>query len=415
MIFQYEAINRKGNTVRDIVEAPNATKAREKLREQGLYVKAITQHDKASMTSSDGSALTRYAEHFTHRLNISRSRKQTGLFARQLGALLKSGMPLARALGDIMDQEENPHFKLVLADIKQKVESGSSFSTALATHGEIFGEMFTNMIRVGENLGSLDMVVTRLADAEEKSETIRSSVKLAMYYPALMFGFTSAVLMLLMIWVVPTISEMYVQIGKELPLPTQIVIGFSNLISGYWLVMLIAAIAGVFLFRRYYRTDEGRLRVDGWKFRVPYFKHLYSRLVVLRFCSSLGMLLQNGVDIIRSLEIARRNVNNRVVEKKIEEMGAKVREGASLSRSLVNAGFLPKMVTGMISVGEASDTVDEMLIKVAELYQDEVDRTIQTLTKLIEPVMILVMGGIIGLIAIAIILPVVNLNMSVAQ
>ena len=179
MIFQYEAINRKGNTVRDIVEAPNATKAREKLREQGLYVKAITQHDKAAMNSGSGSSLTRYAEHFTHRLNVSRSRKQTGLFARQLGALLKSGMPLARALGDIMDQEENPHFKLVLADIKQKVESGSAFSAALATHGEIFSDMYSNMIRVGENLGSLDMVVTRLADAEEKNETAHDALSLA--------------------------------------------------------------------------------------------------------------------------------------------------------------------------------------------------------------------------------------------
>ena len=413
MIFQYDAVNRKGKDVSGIVDAANTIRAKEKLRTEGLYVKQIREHSRDISASDNANFLTKYASVLSEKITANRIRKLTPLFSRQLSTLLKAGMPLSRAMTDIIDQTDNHHMKMVLADIKQKIEGGSTLSRAVSAHDDVFSDMYVNMIRIGENMGSLDIVLERLADAEEKNANIKSSLKMAFQYPLFMFIFTNCVLAFLMIKVIPTISEMFQQLNKELPLPTRIVVGVSTFTAEYWIAMIAFGILFFILAKRYLKTAEGKEKRDSFMFRIPVFNHFYTKIICLRFCQNLGILVQNGVDIVKSLEIIKKQIGNVVVEKKIEEASAKIVEGAPISKSLANAGFLPKMVTGMISVAEASDTLDEMLIKISDLYQNEIDRSILSLTKMIEPLLIVVMGGIIGLIVLSIMLPIIDLNLSI--
>jgi type IV pilus assembly protein PilC len=269
------------------------------------------------------------------------------------------------------------------------------------------------MIRIGENMGSLDTVLERLADIEEKNANIKNSLKLAFQYPVFMLIFTSCIASFLMIKVVPTISDMFVQLNKELPLPTRIVVGTSSFAAKYWIIILIALIVLFILFRKYSKTPEGRSKIDAFMFRIPVFNHFYTKVICLRFCQNLGIMAQNGVDIVKSLEIVKKQIGNTVIEKKIEEASVRIVEGAPISKALITAEFLPKMVTGMISVAEASDTLDSMLIKISDLYQNEIDRSLLSLTKMIEPVLIVFMGGVIGLIVLSIMLPIMDLNLSI--
>ncbi|HPM34376.1 MAG TPA: type II secretion system F family protein, partial [Spirochaetota bacterium] len=308
---------------------------------------------------------------------------------------------------------DNSHMKLVLADIRQKLEGGSPLSKAIASHNEVFSEMYSNMIRIGENMGSLDTVLERLADIEEKNANIKNSLKLAFQYPVFMLIFTSCIASFLMIKVVPTISDMFIQLNKELPLPTRIVVGTSSFAAKYWIIILIALVALFILFKKYSKTPEGRNKIDAFMFKIPIFNHFYTKVICLRFCQNLGIMAQNGVDIVKSLEIVKKQIGNTVIEKKIEEASVRIVEGAPISKALITAEFLPKMVTGMISVAEASDTLDSMLIKISDLYQNEIDRSLLSLTKMIEPVLIVVMGGLIGLIVLSIMLPIIDLNLSI--
>lgn len=413
MIFQYDAINKKGKDISGIVDAVNQIKAKEKLKSEGLYVKKIWEHTKDSPLSKESNVFAKYASIISDKISAKKIQKLTPLFSRQLSTLLRAGMPLNRAMADIIDQTDNSHMKLVLADIRQKLEGGSPLSKAIASHNEVFSEMYSNMIRIGENMGSLDTVLERLADIEEKNANIKNSLKLAFQYPVFMLIFTLSVLSFLMIKVVPTISDMFSQLNKELPLPTKIVVGTSSFAAKYWIIILIALIALFFLFRKYSKTPEGRRKIDAFMFKIPVFNHFYTKVICLRFCQNLGIMAQNGVDIVKSLDIIKKQIGNTVIEKKIEEASERIVEGAPISKALIMADFLPKMVTGMISVAEASDTLDSMLIKISDLYQNEIDRSLLSLTKMIEPVLIVVMGGLIGLIVLSIMLPIIDLNLSI--
>ncbi|HQA52076.1 MAG TPA: type II secretion system F family protein, partial [Spirochaetota bacterium] len=264
MIFQYDAINKKGKEISGIVDAVNQIKAKEKLKAEGLYVKKIWEHTKDSPLSKESNVFAKYASIISDKISAKKIQKLTPLFSRQLSTLLRAGMPLNRAMADIIDQTDNSHMKLVLADIRQKLEGGSPLSKAIASHNEVFSEMYSNMIRIGENMGSLDTVLERLADIEEKNANIKNSLKLAFQYPVFMLIFTSCIASFLMIKVVPTISDMFVQLNKELPLPTRIVVGTSSFAAKYWIIILIALIVLFILFRKYSKTPEGRSKIDAF-------------------------------------------------------------------------------------------------------------------------------------------------------
>jgi general secretion pathway protein F len=415
MVFEYQALNSKGDNVSDLVEAPSEAAARTKLRSDGLYVVRIRRHEIAeehSPSRRQGLFGRLYAEINTY-LGTRFSSRQVGLFSRQLSTLLGAGMPLIATLNAIIDQIDNQMFRRIVVDIREKIEEGSSFSNALVRHKAIFSDMYINMVRVGENLGSLDQVVERLADMEEKRSMLKGKVQSALWYPSFMILFATAVIAFILVKIVPSLSRMFTDMGRELPVPTQIVIAVSDFLSAFWYVLIIIAVLVAYYLRQYSKTAEGRRKLDELKLSTPLFRNLYRKLIVLRFTQNLGVLLNNKVDILKSFEIVKKIVGNVVVEKKIEEAAVRIREGATVSTALGRSDFLPKMVLGMIAAGEASDKLDTMLVNIGRVYENELDLTITGLTSLIEPVIIVLMGVAIGTIVVSVLLPIFEMNLIV--
>ena len=418
MIFSYEALDNKGKKVIDSIDAPSEQAARAKIRSLGFYPVKISKEDFSTSGTSKKdkksiSSFSGIAKKISDKIGERTSSKQVGIFSRQLSTLLKAGMPLPTAIVGIIDQIDNAHFKNIIIDVKDKIEEGSTFSTALAQHKAIFSDMYINMVRVGENLGSLDHVIERLAEMEEKSSILKGKVQSALYYPAFMFTFAMLVVTFLLVSVIPSIAEMFVDQNKDLPLPTEIVIGLSNFLSSFWYLIPISIILGIYLFRRYQKTPEGLKKIDEFKMKAPLYKTLYKKMIVLRFTQNLGILMNNRVDLIKSFEIVQKIVGNIIIEAKIVEASKKIKEGAPISMALSKSDFLPKMVLGMISAGEASDKLDEMLLNIGRVYETEIDQTITSLTSLIEPIIIIFMGLMVGMIVLAVMLPMMQLNLLV--
>ncbi len=415
MIFQYQALDRTGKNVSDYIDAPSEMSARQKIRGQGLYLVKLKKQEITSIEAASGGKITLkgFAQRVADIVSLRFSMKQLGLFSRQLSTLLKAGLSLPVAITDIVEQIDNKHFKNVVADIKEKLEQGTSFSNALSQHHAIFPDMYISMVRVGESLGSLDQVIARLADMEEKKSVLTSKIKSVMYYPAFMLLFAMAVTMFLMTSVIPTIAGMFEEQQKSLPLVTRIVIGISSLLSnGYVLIGLaiVLVILG-YAYYRYIHTPAGRRRVDEIKLNIPLVKNLYRRLIVYRFTQNLGILLNNKVDIIKSFEIVKKIVGNIIIEEKIGEASIKIREGATVANALSKSDFLPKLVLGMITAGESSDNLDTMLLNIGNVYETELDLAVTGLTSLIEPIIIIIMGLVIAIIVMSVILPITQMNM----
>jgi general secretion pathway protein F len=414
MIFEYDALNNKGKTLSDVIDASSEQAARQKLRSQGLYVIKIKLHDavrKAGESSAADSALRRYYEDAVHYFRMKFSAKQVGLFSRQLATLLNAGMPLLTSINDIIEQIDSQDFKHIIVDIKEKLEEGSSFSSCLDRHRAVFSDMYINMVRVGENLGSLDQVMERLADLEEKKNILKSKIQAAMWYPSFLVFFSIVVITFIMVNIIPSMGRMFLELGRELPLPTRIVMAISTFLSHFWFFIFLAIAIGVYYLNKYVKTPEGKRKFDDLKLRLPLFGGLYRKLIVLRFTQNLGILLNNRVDIIKSFEIVKKIVMNTIVEEKIEDSAHKIKEGATVATALSKTDFLPKLVIGMITAGEASDTLDKMLLNIGRVYETEIDLTVSSLTSMIEPIIIIIMGLTIGLIVIAVLLPIFEMNL----
>lgn len=413
MIFQYQALDRTGKTVSDYIDAPSEVSARQKVRGQGLYLVKLVKQEVATAQEAPGAKTSFRAlvEKIAAAISLRLGTKQLGLFSRQLATLLKAGLPLPMAITDIVEQIDNKQFRNIIADIKEKIEQGSSFSNALSLHRAVFPEMYISMVRVGESLGSLDHVIARLADLEEKQNILTSKIRSAMYYPAFMLLFAMAVTAFLMTSVIPTIASMFEEQDRALPFVTRFIIGISTFMAHFWYIPLILIAFLIYAYHRYAQTPAGRRRVDELKLKVPLVSNLYRRLIVFRFTQNLGVLLSNKVDLIKSFEIVKKIVGNVIIEEKIEEAAKKIREGASVSNSLSKSEFLPKLVLGMISAGEASDNLDTMLTNIGNVYETELDLTVTSLTSLIEPIIIIIMGLVIALIVMSVILPITQMNL----
>ncbi len=415
MIYRYEALDSKGETVSDFIDAPSESTARSRIRSRGLYPVKLKREDVSAddVESKENKGLSALFDRFSREISIRFSGKQVGLFSRQLATLLKAGLPLPLAISDIIDQIENKHFRAIIADLKEKLEEGSSFSNALQRHKNIFNDMYVNMVRVGENLGSLDHVMERLAEMEEKTNLLKSKVQSALYYPMFMLVFAGIVVIFLLVSVIPSIAEMFEDQERALPLPTKIVMGLSDFLSTFWFLIPIVLFILYFLYQKYSVTPEGRKKIDEIKLNIPIFKRLYKKLIVLRFTQNLGVLMSNRVDIMKSFEIVQKIVGNVVIEEKISDAAVKIREGSSVSKALSQSEFLPKMVIGMMSAGEASDNLDTMMLNIGNVYETEIDLTVTSLTSLIEPLIIIIMGLSIGLIVISVMLPIMEMNLLV--
>ncbi|HRX15386.1 MAG TPA: type II secretion system F family protein [Spirochaetota bacterium] len=416
MIYQYEALNRRGERLSGIVDATSETKAKLMLKQEGLYVSKIGPKSSNEATieqKNSNSSISRFLHSASGIIARKMASKQVGIFSRQLATLLSAGMPLLRAIADIMDQTDHQYFKIVIADVKENLENGAALSNCLAKHRGVFSNMYINMVRVGENLGSLDEVIERLADIEEKNATLKSKVQSALWYPGFMIFFSTCIVIFLLVVIVPSLAEMFEDMGHDLPLPTQIIMGISSFLSAFLPLVLLSIGAGIFFLYRYVHTEKGRHKFDELKMNIPIFKILYNKMIVYRFTQNMGIMLSNNVDILKSFEIVEKIVGNSIIEKKINEAAFKIREGTPVSKALAAADFLPKMVLGMINAGEASDKLDTMLVKIGEVYETEVDLTITSLTNMIEPLIIVFMGIAVGGIVLSVILPIFQMNLIV--
>jgi len=415
MVFEYMALSNQGNTIVDIIDAPSEVIARQRLRSNGLYIVKISKQDTETVHNAEGkiNIFNDIFDKISNYINLRLSTKEISTFSRQLSTMLKAGMPLLVSISTIIDQIENPVFKKAIIDVKTKVEEGSSLSNALDLHKNIFSEMYINMIRVGESLGSLDSALERLADLEEKRNLLKSKVQSALWYPAFMIVFAFGVVTFLMISIIPSLGRMFAELGKDLPLPTTIVMGISNFIVSFWYVILIVIIFVIYYFNRYKHTEEGRRKLDELKLKLPLVSSLYKKLLIHRFTYNLGVLLTNKVDVIKSFEIVQRIIRNVLIEENIARAAKLVQEGSSIANALSRERFLPQYIIGMIAAGESSDTVDEMLLNIGKIYENDIDLSINSMTSLIEPIIIVCMGFVIGLIVISVLLPIFEMNLIV--
>jgi len=405
-LYTYIAFNRKGKEEKGIIDAANVQAARTKLKSQGFYIKHIVE---------DREKEEREMFPFLSKLLYRIPRKDVGIFAKQLGTLLGAGIPLDKSLGSIIDQTENIYLRKIIIQIKADITEGNSLSEAMKKHPEVFPEQYPSLISVGEQTGDYELTLNRLADLEEKANELKSKVQVAMVYPLIMGGLSILVAVFLLTVVIPQIQELFAQFDAELPLITRIVIGLSQLLTAYWLYLILGFGLGFYSFVRWKNSVKGRKKWDRFLLKVPIIGSLIRKVMISSFARSLSVLLLNRVPLIASLQIVAKIVNNFVFHTEIQRAIERVKEGGKLSESFHDSQILPQMVIGMIAAGEASDRVPQMMDKLSEIYEGEVEATIKTMTQSLEPAMIIVMGGLIFTIMAAIMTPMYTLTKNIQQ
>ncbi len=336
--------------------------------------------------------------------------KEIAIFTRQLGTMLEAGLSLVQALDSLAIQQENPYFKEIITNIKNAIEGGSSLADALKQYPKIFDSLYYHMIDAGEASGNLDDALIRLATYMERSLALKAKVKKALIYPGVILFVTSVVLSIIMIFVIPTFEKLFSEMGQSLPLPTQIVIHMSKIIKKYFLVFIGCVGVFIFLLKRYYQTPKGRYYIDALLLKVPIFGMLFRKVAVARFARTLGTLIASGVSILDALKIAAKTAGNVVVENAITQARKSIQEGESIAEPLAESGIFPHMVIQMVAVGESTGVLEKMLHKVADFYEDEVDTLVESLAQMIEPVLIVFLGFVIGGIIISLYLPIFKMG-----
>jgi type IV pilus assembly protein PilC len=335
--------------------------------------------------------------------------KSLAIFARQFATMVNSGLPILRALAILSEQTESTELKKILTQVRIDVEQGASLSGAMSKHPKAFSDLFLAMVKSGETGGVLDNVLLRLADLTEKEVELRRKIKSAMTYPIAVVVLVILLMSAMLLFVVPQFESIYAQLGGSLPLPTRVLLGVSRGVRTYWWMVLLGSAALAFGFRRWKKTPAGRQMIDSVKLRVPIFGSLFHKTALTRFSSTLGMLLRSGVPILQALDIVSETVNNKVIARAVSDVQGSVREGESIARPLGKHAVFPPMVVQMLAVGEETGAVDTMLDKVSDFYNSEVEAAVDSLTSLIEPVLIAIIGGAVGASVIALYMPMFNI------
>jgi general secretion pathway protein F len=400
-VYEYRALNGTGRPVKGIVDADSSKAARLKLRRSGIYPIELREEAGARGDRRDIELLRAF-----RRIKLT----ETAIMVRQLSTLLSAGLPLVESLSAIIEQVSNQSLKRIITQVRERVNEGSSLADAFAQHPRVFSPLFVNMTRAGERSGALEIVLERLADFTEKQVAFRQKIWAAMVYPILMTLIGVGVLGFLMGYVIPTVTQIFADLKQTLPLPTLILISVSDSLRRFWWAGLVAVtLIGVGL-NRYSRTEAGRVLLDRLKLKVPIFGPLGLKVAIARFSRTLAILLKSGVPVLTSLDIVKAVVNNRVLQQAIEEARHNIREGQDIAPPLRRSRLFPPLATHMIAIGEKSGKLEDMLLRVSETFETEVEATVQGLTSLIEPLMILLMGAVVGFIALSILLPIFQIN-----
>jgi len=425
-LYQYKALNAKGKPVSGLQEADGPADLRQALSQRGLYLTGFNEAGaKASPRTARGGgkavpgAGKAAGGLLSREVNLKRLFERVrpadvAVMTRQFGTLLRAGIPMTDSLSALVEQQERPRLKEVLGQIREKVREGGSLADALAEHKGVFPDLYVNMVRVGEASGALDLVLARLADFLEAQVRLRSKITAAMVYPVLMAGVAFLLVAMMMTFVIPRMVDLFSDMGGELPLVTRILITVSNLFTKTWFITFPAIGAAIWGFRRWIRTEQGRIRWDRFKLRVPIFGPVVRLVAVSRFGRTLATLLNSGVPVLTSLDIVRAIVGNVLLSKAIDDAKVAVREGESLAGPLHRSGLFPPMMTHMIAIGEKTGQLEEMLGNVADAYDAEVDARVTTLTAVLEPVMIVGMGIMVAFLVFAILMPMLRMNEVIA-
>lgn len=397
--FEYRARDRKGGVHAGAMEGSSSAAVALALRDKGFVPLKIEERRV--------SALDRELSFPGFKKKVKP--KEVAILSRQLATMVNSGLTLIRALTILEQQTENPVLADVVAQVRTRVEQGSSLSSSMEAHPDVFSHLYVSMIRAGEVGGALDETLVRLADTLESAVRLRSKVKSAMAYPVVVFGLIIVIVSGMLLFVVPIFEKMYADLGGSLPVPTQMLINISALLTGLWWLFLAATVGSVVAFRRWKRTDAGRHSWDRLKLRMPVVGGVVQKVAISRFARTMSVLSRTGVPVLQALDIVSATAGNSLVSDAIADVQGSVRRGESLAGPLHKHEVFPPMVTQMISVGEETGAIDTMLSKVADFYDQEVDDTVSALTSLIEPLLIIVMGVAVGGILISLYLPMFNI------
>ncbi|MGC8684383.1 MAG: type II secretion system F family protein [bacterium] len=393
-VFTWEGMKRTGEIVKGNIEAQNESAVVALLRQQDIRPINI----KEKRAAFDLGKLNLFKEKVKG--------KDLAVFTRQFATMIDAGLPLVQCLEILGSQQQNKTFQKTIKDIKASIEGGSTFTAALKKHPDIFDALYTNLVAAGEAGGMLDTILARLATYIEKSEKLKGRVKGAMIYPIVVLSVAVGAVAVLLLFVIPIFAKMFADVGAALPAPTQFVLDLSNFLKHYIIYMIIGIAAIYFAIRSYYKTANGKLVIDGLLLKLPVFGELIRKNAVARFTRTLSTMISSGVPVMEGLEIVARTSGNQIIENAIMKARESIAAGKTIAEPLAQTKVFPSMVVQMISVGEATGNMDAMLSKIADFYDEEVDAAVAAMTSLIEPLLIVFLGGVIGGLVVAMYLPI---------
>jgi type IV pilus assembly protein PilC len=394
--FMWEGKTRVGGTMTGEIEAPNEAFVIAQLRRQQIVpvkVKTKPRDLRIALPWQRGKV----------------SKKELAVFTRQFATMIDAGLPLVQCLDILGMQQENDGFKKVILRVKEDVESGSTFADALGKHPRVFDDLFVNLVSAGEVGGILDTILARLAAYIEKAMKLGKQIKSAMVYPSTILAVALIVTVVLLLYVIPIFGNMFSDFGQSLPVPTQIVLALSGYTRKYFLVFILFIVLVAFAIRWYYRQETGRRNIDRLLLRMPILGDLIRKIAVARFARTLATMVASGVPILEGMDIVAKSAGNKIIEEAVMKARTSISEGKTISEPLAQSKVFPIMVTQMVGVGEATGALDAMLTKIADFYDDEVDAAVGALTSLLEPMLMIFLGVVIGGLVIAMYLPIFKL------
>ncbi len=401
-VFEYKALNAAGKAVQGLREADSPKSLRAALRRDGVFLTEVLGEQQAKAQARE--------------VNVRRwvlgrvSAQDLAITTRQLAVLVHAGIPLVEALTALVEQVDHEKLKRVLGDVKQRVNEGASLADALGAHPRVFGDLYVNMIRAGEHSGALEIVLVRLADFTESQARLRAKILGTMAYPAAMMVIGSIVLGVLFTFVIPKVTKIFEDTKATLPWMTRALIAFTSIVTQWWWALLLVAAGAVYGFIRWKRTPAGKAHWHRAVLRMPVFGKLVRTIAIGRFARTLSTLLKSGVPLLTSMDIVKNVVGNVRLADVVEQARDAIREGESIAAPLKRSGEFPPLVHHMVAIGERSGALEEMLANVAKAYEDQVETTVNALTSLLEPVMILVMGGSVAFIVFSVLMPILQIN-----
>jgi type IV pilus assembly protein PilC len=395
--YKYSARDSKGRIAKGELEATDITALKNKLRNQGLWL--------ISQNSSQQSLLPFLEGFFDKKIGL----KDMVVFSRQFSAMIEAGIAILRVLTVLIQQTENPKLKAILQEIKRDIEQGVPLSESMQKFPEAFDSLYVSMVKAGELGGVLDVVLNRVAGFLESRSKLSNKVRTALTYPASLLVISLLVVWFMLTFILPKFSAIFTSTGGELPAFTQLLINISNVLRSPFILVIVAFIwFAVSYARSYYQSEEGRLKIDTFSLKIPIFGPILKKVAIARFSRTFGTLIESGVPITTALDVTRSSINNALLESVLIKVKKDIEEGSPISNQLQKSEVFPPMVTQMVAIGEEAGELENMLNKIADFYDDEVDSSVESLTALMEPVFIVVIGAIVGAIVVAMYLPIFN-------